>query len=55
MADWLRRSQHKKFSILKYGEQEAYRKALAARETAFRALSAHTFLPFEAPMKRGTR
>ncbi len=42
------RSQHKKFSIRKYGEQGAFQKALAARETALRALSSETFSPFEA-------
>lgn len=42
------RSRHKKFSILKYGEEGAYQMALDARETALHALSAETFSPFNA-------
>jgi hypothetical protein len=42
------RSRHRKFSILKYGEEGAYQMALAARETALHALSRKTFSPFEA-------
>ena len=41
------KSQHKRFSITKYGEEGTYQRALAARETALRALSSHTFSPFE--------
>ncbi len=41
------RSQHKKFSILKYGEDAAYEKALAAREQALRGLSSQTFAPYQ--------
>ena len=41
------RSQHKKFSITKYGEEGAYQRALTARETALQALTAQTFSPFE--------
>lgn len=33
------RSRHRKFSILKYGEEGAYQLARAARETALHALS----------------
>ena len=40
------RSRHRKFSILKYGEDGAYQMALTARETALEALAAHTFSPF---------
>ena len=46
---------HRKFSILKYGEDGAYQRALAAREAALQALSSRTFSPFEAgplPRKR---
>jgi hypothetical protein len=42
------RSRHRKFSILKYGEEGAYQRALAARDTALLALSRKTFSPFEA-------
>lgn len=40
------RSRHRKFSILKYGEEEAFQLALAARETALEALESQTFSPF---------
>ncbi len=42
------RAKHKKFSILKYGEEGAYQRALAARDTALRALASATFSPFNA-------
>jgi len=42
------RSQHKKFSILKYVEEGAFQMALATRETALQALSSETFSPFDA-------
>ncbi len=42
------RAQHRRFSILKYGEEGAYQRALVARETALRALTSKTFSPFEA-------
>ncbi len=38
----------RKFSIAKYGEEKAYQEALATREKALRALSGHTFPPFDA-------
>ena len=40
------RSRHKKVSILKYGEDEAYRRALKAREIGIKAISLQTFSPF---------
>lgn len=40
------RSRHRKFSILKYGEEEAFQFALAAREAALEALESQTFSPF---------
>ena len=40
------RSRHKKFSILKYGEDEAYRRALKAREIGIKAHLWQTFSPF---------
>ncbi len=46
------KSQHRRFSITKYGEEGAYLKALAAREAALRALSAQTFSPFDAQTSR---
>jgi hypothetical protein len=42
------RAQHKKFSILKYGEEGAYQRALAARDAALQAISSQTFSPFHA-------
>ena len=39
-------SRHKKFSILKYGEDGAYRRALKARAVALKAISSQTFSPF---------
>ncbi len=41
------KSQHKKFSIPKYGEEAAYEQALAAREQALRALSSQIFAPYQ--------
>lgn len=41
------RSRHRKFSILKYGEEGAYQLALAARETALEALASQTFSPYD--------
>ena len=49
------RSQHRKFSILKYGEEAAFEMALAARHTGLEALAAHTFSPFAAYSDRRTR
>jgi hypothetical protein len=37
------KAQHKKFSISKYGEEGAKRKALAARRAALKALATQTF------------
>jgi hypothetical protein len=48
------RSRHKKFSILKYGEEDAYLKALAARQSALDALAHQTF-PRPGYQGRGTR
>ncbi len=42
------RSRHRKFSILKYGEEVAYQLALTARETALEALASQTFSPYDA-------
>jgi hypothetical protein len=42
------RAQHKMFSILKYGEDGAFQKALTAREAALQALSNQTFSPVAA-------
>ena len=42
------RAKHRKFSILKYGEDRALQMALAARETALQSLSEQTFSPFNA-------
>ena len=42
------RSRHRKFSILKHGEEGAYQLALAARQTALEALASQTFAPYEA-------
>jgi AP2 domain len=47
-----RKAQHKKFSITKYGEEEAYLRAFTARATALKALSTQTFSPFETGTKR---
>lgn len=47
-----RKAQHKKFSITKYGEEEAYLRAFTARATALKALSRQTFSPFETGTKR---
>lgn len=41
------RSRHRKFSILKYGEEGAYQLALAARETALEVLASQTFSPYD--------
>ena len=46
------KAQHKKFSITKYGEHGAYRRAFTARNTALKALSTQTFSPFETGTKR---
>lgn len=46
------RSRHRKFSILKYGEQGAYQLALTARETALEGLASQTFSPYEAASSR---
>lgn len=46
------RSRHRKFSILKYGEEGAYQLALAARETALEGLASQTFSPYEAAQPR---
>ena len=42
------RAKHRKFSVLKYGEDRALQMALAARETALQSLSEQTFSPFNA-------
>lgn len=47
-----KKAQHKKFSITKYGEEEAYLRALTARATALKALSTQTFSPFESWIRR---
>lgn len=47
-----RQAQHRKFSITKYGEHGAYRRAFTARNTALKALSTQTFSPFETGTKR---
>ena len=47
-----RKAQHKKFSITKYGEEEAYLRAFTARATALKALSAQTFSPYETRIRR---
>ena len=47
-----RKAQHKKFSITKYGEEEAYLRAFTVRATALKALSTHTFSPFETGTRR---
>ena len=46
------KAQHKKFSIPKYGEEGAHRRARTARNTALKALSTHTFSPFETRKRR---
>ena len=46
------KAQHKKFSITKYGEEEAYLRAFTARATALKALSTQTFSPFETRIRR---
>ena len=46
------KAQHKKFSITKYGEDGAYRRARTARKTALKALSTQTFSPFETGTRR---
>ena len=46
------RSRHRKFSILKYGEEGAYQLALTAREAALEALASQTFSPYEAASSR---
>jgi hypothetical protein len=47
-----RKAQHKKFSITKYGEEEAYLRAFTARATALKALSTQTFSPFASGILR---
>ena len=42
-----KKAQHKKFSITKYAEEEAYLRAFTARATALKALSTQIFSPFE--------
>ena len=49
------RSKHRKFSILKYGEEAAFEMALAARHTGLEAVAAHTFSPFAVGAGRRTR
>ena len=39
-------SRHKKFSILKYGEDGAYRCTIKAREAGLKSISSQTFSPF---------
>ena len=46
------KTQHKKFSITKCGEDEAYLRARTARATALKALSSQTFSPFETWTRR---
>ena len=46
------KAQHKKFSVTKYGEEEAYLRAFTARATALKALSTQTFSPFETRIRR---
>jgi hypothetical protein len=46
------KAQHKKFSITKFGEDEAYRRDRTTRTTALKALSTHTFSPFETGTRR---
>ena len=46
------RSCHRKFSILKYGEEGAFRRALTAREKGLKALASETFSPYEAAQSR---
>ena len=47
-----RKAQHKKFSITKYGEEDAYLRAFTARATALKVLSTQTFSPFESWIRR---
>ena len=49
------KSKHRKFSILKYGEERAYQMALTARQTALQALASQTFSPFESRAFRNTQ
>jgi hypothetical protein len=49
------RSKHRKFSVLKYGEEAAFEMALAARHTGLEAVAAHTFSPFAAYSGRRIR
>ena len=44
------KSRHQKFTIAKYGEEGAKRKALAARRAALRALATQTFPSLKAPL-----
>ena len=46
------KAKHKKFSITKYGEEEAYLRAFTARATALKALSTQTFSPYETRIRR---
>ena len=50
-----RKAQHKKFSITKYGEEDAYLRAFTARATALKALSIQTFSPYETRIRRRGR
>ena len=47
-----KKAQHKKFSITKFGEEEAYLRAFTARATALKALSTQTFSPYETRIRR---
>jgi hypothetical protein len=49
------RSKHRKFSILKYGEEAAFEMALAARHMGLEAVAGHTFSPFGACSSRRAR
>ena len=47
-----RKAQHKKFSITKYGEADAYLRAFTARATALKTFATQTFSPFETWTRR---
>jgi hypothetical protein len=49
------RSKHRKFSILKYGEEAAFEMASAARQAGLEAVAAYTFSPFATRYTRRTR
>ena len=49
------RAKHRKFSILKYGEEAAFEMAFAARQRGLEAVAAHTFSPFATRSKMRTR